>query len=63
MTTTDGSPCEGEHDLWKEIANMKEHIRKLEGLNNKEGYGNIEREEEVNEFFFIFLLYVFLLIF
>jgi hypothetical protein len=47
LTTADESPCEDEHDLWKEIAEMKEHIRKLEDLNNKKGSGNIEIEEEV----------------
>jgi hypothetical protein len=48
MTTTDGSTCEGEDGVWGEIAKLKEHIRRLEGMNNKEGHGN-EIEEEVNE--------------
>uniref|UniRef100_A0ACD5TIH8 Uncharacterized protein n=1 Tax=Avena sativa TaxID=4498 RepID=A0ACD5TIH8_AVESA len=46
MTTTDGSPCDGEDDVRKEIAKMKEHIKRLEDRNNREGYGNIGLEEE-----------------
>ena len=58
MTTTDGSPYEGEGDVWEEIAKLKEHIRRqdqiIEDRNNKEkeGYGNIGIEEEVKEFLF-----------
>jgi hypothetical protein len=33
----------------EEITKLKEHLRRLEDINNKEGYGNIEIEE-VNEF-------------
>ena len=62
MTTSDGSACEGEGDVWGEIAKMKEHIRSLEDRNSKEGHGN-EIEEEVNKFFFLFLLYSFLSVF
>jgi hypothetical protein len=51
MTTTDEPACEGEHDVWGEIAMLKEHIRRLEDRNNKEGHGN-EIEEEVNEVLF-----------
>ncbi|KAM0862724.1 hypothetical protein ACQ4PT_045080 [Festuca glaucescens] len=47
MTTTDGPACEGE-DVWGEIAMLKEHIRRLEDRNNKEGHGN-EIEEEDGE--------------
>jgi hypothetical protein len=43
--------CEGEDDVWGEIAMLKEHIRRLENRNNKEGNGN-EIEEEVNEVLF-----------
>ena len=56
LTTTDGSSCEAEGDLWEEIAKLKEHIRRQDGIildrNNKEkeGYGNIGIEEEVTEF-------------
>jgi hypothetical protein len=50
MTSADGSPCEGEHDVWEEITKLKEHIRRLEDKNNKEDYGHTEIEEEVNEF-------------
>uniref|UniRef100_A0ACD5Y7H5 Uncharacterized protein n=1 Tax=Avena sativa TaxID=4498 RepID=A0ACD5Y7H5_AVESA len=46
LTTTDGSPCDGEDDVRKEIAKMKEHIKRLEDRNNREGYGNIGLEEE-----------------
>uniref|UniRef100_A0ACD5VF94 Uncharacterized protein n=1 Tax=Avena sativa TaxID=4498 RepID=A0ACD5VF94_AVESA len=46
MTTSDGSPCDGEDDLREEVARMKEQIRRLEDRNNKEGYGNTGIEEE-----------------
>ncbi|XP_051231061.1 uncharacterized protein [Lolium perenne] len=46
MTTTDEPACEGEHDVWGEIAMLKEHIRRLEDRNNKEGHGNEIEEEE-----------------
>uniref|UniRef100_A0ACD5ZF33 Uncharacterized protein n=1 Tax=Avena sativa TaxID=4498 RepID=A0ACD5ZF33_AVESA len=45
MTTTDGSPSDGEVYVRGEIAKMKEHIRRLEDRNNKEGCGNIGIEE------------------
>lgn len=54
MTTTDGSPYEVEHDVWEEIAKMKEHIKKqdqiIKDMNNKEGYVN-NGIEEVKDFF------------
>uniref|UniRef100_A0A8I7B0P8 Uncharacterized protein n=1 Tax=Hordeum vulgare subsp. vulgare TaxID=112509 RepID=A0A8I7B0P8_HORVV len=44
MTTTDGSPYEVEHDVWEEIAKMKEHIKRqyqiIEHMKNKEGNVN-----------------------
>ncbi|KAM0900155.1 hypothetical protein ACQ4PT_020857 [Festuca glaucescens] len=46
MTTTDGPACEGEDDVWGEIAMLKEHIKRLEDRNNKEGHGNEIEEEE-----------------
>uniref|UniRef100_A0ACD5TKG9 Uncharacterized protein n=1 Tax=Avena sativa TaxID=4498 RepID=A0ACD5TKG9_AVESA len=46
MTTTNGSPSDGEDYVREEIAKMKEHIRRLEDRNNKEGCGNIGIEEE-----------------
>uniref|UniRef100_A0ACD5XGE2 Uncharacterized protein n=1 Tax=Avena sativa TaxID=4498 RepID=A0ACD5XGE2_AVESA len=46
MTTTDGSPCDGEDDVREEIAKLKEHIKRLEDRNNREGYGNMGLEEE-----------------
>ena len=58
MTTTDGSTCEGEADVWEEIAKLKDHIRRQDQIiedgknKEKEGYGNIGTEEEVNEFIF-----------
>ncbi|KAE8789936.1 hypothetical protein D1007_35905 [Hordeum vulgare] len=49
MTTTDGSPYEVEHDVWEEIAKMKEHIKRqdqiIEHMKNKEGHVNNEAEE------------------
>ncbi|KAE8772037.1 hypothetical protein D1007_56012 [Hordeum vulgare] len=54
MTTTDGSPYEVEHDVWEEIAKMKEHIKRqyqiIEHMKNKEGHVNNEAEE-VKDFF------------
>jgi hypothetical protein len=49
LVSEHSSPCEGEHDVLEEITKLKEHLRRLEDINNKEGYGNIEIEE-VNEF-------------
>ena len=58
MTSTDGSPCEVEADVWEEIAKLKEHIRRQDQIiedrnkKDKEGYGNIGIEEEVKELLF-----------
>ena len=55
ITTTDGSPCEVEHDVWAEIAKLKEHIKRQDQIIkyriNKEGYEN-NGIEEVKEFLF-----------
>ncbi|KAM0823177.1 hypothetical protein ACQ4PT_071041 [Festuca glaucescens] len=48
MTTTDGLACGREDDVWGELAMLKEHIRRLEDMNNKEGHGS-EIEEEDGE--------------
>ncbi|KAM0823178.1 hypothetical protein ACQ4PT_071041 [Festuca glaucescens] len=48
MTTTDGLACGREDDVWGELAMLKEHIRRLEDMNNKEGHGSeIEEEENI----------------
>uniref|UniRef100_A0ACD5VN17 Uncharacterized protein n=1 Tax=Avena sativa TaxID=4498 RepID=A0ACD5VN17_AVESA len=47
MTTTDGSSCDDEDDVREEIAKLKEHIKRLEDRNNRQGYGNIGIEEEI----------------
>jgi hypothetical protein len=39
MTTTDEPACEGEHDVWGEIAMLKEHIRRLEDRIIKKAMG------------------------
>ena len=56
MTTNDRSPCEGEDGVWEELAKLKEHIRRqdmiIKDMKNKEDYGDIGIEEEVNESFF-----------